>query len=69
MATLTTAASTVSSTYRADHVGSFLRAPEILQARQNHMPAEQLRALEDRHIARVLGMQKDLGLGVFTDGE
>jgi 5-methyltetrahydropteroyltriglutamate--homocysteine methyltransferase len=69
MATLTTAASTVSSTYRADHVGSFLRAPKILQARQNHMPAEQLRALEDRHIARVLGMQKDLGLGVFTDGE
>jgi 5-methyltetrahydropteroyltriglutamate--homocysteine methyltransferase len=33
------------------------------------MPAEQLRTLEDRHIARVLGLQKDLGLGVFTDGE
>jgi 5-methyltetrahydropteroyltriglutamate--homocysteine methyltransferase len=69
MATLTPATSSATSTYRADHVGSFLRAPEILQARQNHMPAEQLRALEDRHIARVLGMQKDLGLGVFTDGE
>jgi len=69
MATLTPAVSTVSATCRADHVGSFLRAPEILQARQNHMAPEQLRALEDRHIKRVLGMQKDLGLGVFTDGE
>jgi 5-methyltetrahydropteroyltriglutamate--homocysteine methyltransferase len=33
------------------------------------MPPEQLRKLEDRHVARVLGIQKDLGLGVFTDGE
>jgi 5-methyltetrahydropteroyltriglutamate--homocysteine methyltransferase len=69
MATLTPATSAATSTYRADHVGSFLRAPEILQARQSQMPPEQLRKLEDRHVARVLGIQKDLGLGVFTDGE
>ena len=46
MATLAPATPAVTSAYRADHVGCFLRAPEILQARQNHMAAQQLRALE-----------------------
>jgi 5-methyltetrahydropteroyltriglutamate--homocysteine methyltransferase len=69
MATVTPAASTSSTSYRADHVGSLLRAPEILEARRAHMPPDQLRALEDRHIARVLERQRELGFGVFTDGE
>ena len=30
---------------------------------------EQLRALEDKHILRVLQRQKDLGFKIFTDGE
>ncbi len=56
--------------YRADHVGSFLRPAEILQARQNPaVNAEQLRAIEDRHILRVLAKQKELGFEIFTDGE
>jgi 5-methyltetrahydropteroyltriglutamate--homocysteine methyltransferase len=58
-----------SSTYRADHVGSFLRPADLLQARKAGVPSDQLRALEDRHIARVLERQQELGLGIFTDGE
>ena len=53
--------------YRADHVGSLLRPAELLQARS--AGSEQLRALEDKHILRVLQRQKDLGFRIFTDGE
>ncbi|HKW66495.1 MAG TPA: hypothetical protein VJP04_04355 [Terriglobales bacterium] len=56
--------------YRADHVGSFLRPPELLEARHNASgDAERLRELEDRHITRVLNKQKELGFEIFTDGE
>jgi 5-methyltetrahydropteroyltriglutamate--homocysteine methyltransferase len=54
---------------RADNVGSFLRPKELLDARFNGAPAEQLREIEDRHILRVLDKQKELGFKVFTDGE
>ena len=54
--------------YRADQVGSFLRPEEILDARRAGDP-ERLRAAEDRHIQRILGKQKELGLEIFTDGE
>lgn len=57
-------------TYRADHVGSFLRPAELVAARQNpQTTAAQLTALEDKHILRVLARQKETGLGIFTDGE
>jgi 5-methyltetrahydropteroyltriglutamate--homocysteine methyltransferase len=59
----------MSSPYRADHVGSFLRPAELLQARQSPASLSELHALEDRHILRVLEKQKELGFGVFTDGE
>ena len=56
--------------YRADHVGSLLRPQEILDARGNpNITSEQLRAIEDRHILRVLQRQQDLGFKIFTDGE
>ena len=55
--------------YRADHVGSFLRPAELLEARRNGKDQRPLHELEDRHIARVLAKQKELGFGVFTDGE
>src|SRR5260370_13585125 len=56
--------------YRADHVGSFLRPQEILDARKNpNITPEQLQAIEDRHIQRVLSRQKELGFEIFTDGE
>jgi len=55
--------------YRADHVGSFLRPQELLEARRTSANAESLRALEDQHILRVLARQKELGFEIFTDGE
>jgi 5-methyltetrahydropteroyltriglutamate--homocysteine methyltransferase len=56
--------------YRADHVGSLLRPPELLEARRNGgKDAQRLHELEDRHIARVLAKQKELGFEIFTDGE
>jgi 5-methyltetrahydropteroyltriglutamate--homocysteine methyltransferase len=56
--------------HRADHVGSFLRPAELLEARNN--PATDpkfLHALEDRHIQRILAKQKELGFEFATDGE
>ncbi len=56
--------------YRADHVGSLLRPPELLEARNNPLIApEQRKEIEDRHIQSVLQRQKDLGFRIFTDGE
>jgi len=61
---------TMPAPYRADQVGSFLRPADLLEARRNpSVNAEQLRALEDRHIQRVLARQKELGFEIFTDGE
>jgi 5-methyltetrahydropteroyltriglutamate--homocysteine methyltransferase len=54
--------------YRADHIGSFLRPHELLEAREHADPAH-LRAIEDEHILRVLATQKDLGFQLATDGE
>jgi 5-methyltetrahydropteroyltriglutamate--homocysteine methyltransferase len=55
--------------YRADHIGSLLRPAEILQARGANVGGEQLHAMEDKHILRVLERQKELGFKIFTDGE
>ena len=54
--------------FRADQVGSFLRPPELLEARKTATP-DVLRELEDRHVRRVLARQKEIGFEVFTDGE
>jgi 5-methyltetrahydropteroyltriglutamate--homocysteine methyltransferase len=69
MAMVPSSSAVAASAYRADHVGSLLRAPEILEARSAHVPAEQLRAIEDRHVDRVLARQRELGFTLFTDGE
>jgi 5-methyltetrahydropteroyltriglutamate--homocysteine methyltransferase len=55
--------------YRADHIGSLLRPADLLAARSAKPGAAELRALEDRHILRVIERQRDLGFGIFTDGE
>src|ERR1700732_1738960 len=56
--------------YRADHVGSFLRPPELLEARNNPSTDPQsLRNLEDRCIQDILAKQKELGFDLATDGE
>ena len=71
-ATIRVSGSTFNMTwkYRADHVGSLLRPPDLLEARKNPATTpEQLRQIEDRHIERVLQRQKDAGFRIFTDGE
>jgi 5-methyltetrahydropteroyltriglutamate--homocysteine methyltransferase len=59
--------------YRADHVGSLLRPPELLRAREAHedgrLDADSLRRLEDEAIAEVVRMQREVGLRSATDGE
>ncbi len=58
---------------RAEHVGSLLRPPELLQARSEYaagqLALEKLRAVEDRAVLEVLKKQIELGLDVVTDGE
>ncbi|KAK3314065.1 methionine synthase-like protein [Apodospora peruviana] len=59
--------------YRADHVGSFLRPKPILAAREKldtaSISLEDLRKLEDEHIATVVEKQIKNGLRSVTDGE
>jgi 5-methyltetrahydropteroyltriglutamate--homocysteine methyltransferase len=59
----------MNSRFRADHVGSFLRPTELLQARSAGDDPKVIQEIEDRDIARVLNKQKEVGLDVFTDGE
>ena len=56
------------ASFRADHIGSFLRPKDLLEARSSASP-DQLRKLEDQHILRVLSKQKELGYEAVTDGE
>jgi 5-methyltetrahydropteroyltriglutamate--homocysteine methyltransferase len=59
--------------FRADHVGSLLRPPELLRARSEHqagrLSAAELRRSEDAAIRDAARMQADLGLKGVTDGE
>ena len=54
--------------YRADHVGSFLRPAQLLEARRTG-DRGRIRDIEDEQILRVLKMQRDLGFQFATDGE
>ena len=59
--------------FRADHVGSLLRPPELLKAREDfaagRVSAEDLRSAEDGAIRDVVRMQEEVGLQSATDGE
>ncbi len=59
--------------FRADHVGSLLRPPEVLLAREQHagggITGEQLAEVEDEAIRRAVRMQEEVGLQTATDGE
>ncbi len=59
--------------FRADHVGSLLRPPPLLAARDDfaagRIDARQLRAVEDDAIRDVVAMQEEIGLQSATDGE
>jgi methionine synthase II (cobalamin-independent) len=59
--------------FRADHVGSLLRPPELHAARAEfaagRISADDLRAVEDAAIRDVVRLQEDVGLQSATDGE
>jgi 5-methyltetrahydropteroyltriglutamate--homocysteine methyltransferase len=59
--------------FRADHVGSLLRPPEVLSARaqcaSGQITAAQLREVEDVAIAEAVAKIESLGMHSITDGE
>jgi 5-methyltetrahydropteroyltriglutamate--homocysteine methyltransferase len=59
--------------FRADHVGSFMRPAELLDARRQlnagAITREQLRAVEDSCIREIVAMQEQVGIQSVTDGE
>ena len=58
---------------RSEHVGSLLRPPALLAARERHERGEigddELRAAEDAAVDEVLCRQEETGIDVVTDGE
>ena len=60
-------------TAHADHVGSLLRPPELLEARRalarGELDPPAFKAIEDRAVRDVIRLQEDAGLDVITDGE
>src|SRR5436190_666984 len=73
MDTVVAMASRSTPPFRADHVGSLLRPPALLQAREDFaggkISAPELRAVEDDAIRAVVKLQGDVGLQSATDGE
>jgi len=59
--------------FRADHVGSLLRPPELRRAREERAAGriddDELRAVEDAAIRDAVRMQEEIGLQAATDGE
>src|SRR4029453_12838794 len=59
--------------YRADHVGSLLRPAALLETRaayaEGRLELDALCQEEDRAVLEVIQLQRDVGLGIFTDGE
>lgn len=59
--------------FHAEHVGSLLRPPWLLEARAEHqrgtLTDAGLREAEDRAVAENIALQREAGIKVFTDGE
>lgn len=59
--------------YRADHVGSLLRPPELLRARvdfnEGRIDQARLTEIEDAAVLKALEVQKQAGIPIFTEGE
>jgi methionine synthase II (cobalamin-independent) len=59
--------------FRGDHVGSLLRPPQLMKAREDHaaerIDDDELRGIEDEAIRDVVRKQEDVGLQSATDGE
>jgi 5-methyltetrahydropteroyltriglutamate--homocysteine methyltransferase len=58
---------------RADNVGSMLRPPALLAARERHrqglLDDQAFKAIEDRAVDYCVAVQELAGIGVLTDGE
>ena len=61
------------SAYRADHVGSLLRPPELVQAREafvsDRLSEDELRKIEDACVLQALDVQRQVGIDIFSGGE
>jgi 5-methyltetrahydropteroyltriglutamate--homocysteine methyltransferase len=59
--------------FRAEQIGSLVRPPPVLRAREDHaagkLDRHGLRAIEDAAIRDVVKLQEEIGLQVITDGE
>lgn len=59
--------------FRVDHVGSFLRPKELVEAREKfangEITREELTAVEDKNIQEIVKKQIAAGLQGVTDGE
>ena len=59
--------------FRADHVGSLMRPPDLLEAREAHAAGKLddagLKRAEDEGIRDVVRLQEEAGLQSVTDGE
>jgi 5-methyltetrahydropteroyltriglutamate--homocysteine methyltransferase len=59
--------------YRADHVGSLLRPPELLEARarfnDGKLSEDELHKIEDASVLKALELQRKAGMDVLSDGE
>ncbi len=60
-------------TARTDVVGSLLRPPELLEAKERYLAGEfsaaEFKRVEDRAVDRALELQEEAGLDVVTDVE
>ena len=63
----------VKGPFRVDHVGSLLRPDHLKKARaafeNGELSREELTAVEDQEISRIVEKQKEIGLQAITDGE
>jgi methionine synthase II (cobalamin-independent) len=63
----------MSPPFRAEHIGSLVRPPQLLRARNEFaagaIARERLTEIEDEAIRAVVKLQEDVGLKVITDGE
>src|ERR1044072_8070288 len=59
--------------FRADHVGSILRSAPLKDARakreKGEITADELKAVEDSEITKIIARQEAIGLQLATDGE
>lgn len=59
--------------FRAEQIGSLKRPRELLEARsafdQGTITSDELRIIEDKHIANIVEMQRKTGIKAVTDGE